>query len=88
MSLLWSFILNDVALMDRLRYNLLSLSQLCDADLSVVFCKFDSRILDSSVKCVCGISHIENIFQANFFICSVFFEVLDFTVFFRALKVV
>jgi hypothetical protein len=31
------FTLNDVALMDRLRYNLLSVSQLCDADLSVLF---------------------------------------------------
>jgi hypothetical protein len=31
------FILNDVTLMDRLRYNLLSISQLCDADLSVFF---------------------------------------------------
>jgi hypothetical protein len=31
------FILNDVALVDRLRYNLLSVSQLCDADLSVLF---------------------------------------------------
>jgi hypothetical protein len=31
------FTLNDVALMDRLRYNLLSVSQLCDVDLSVLF---------------------------------------------------
>jgi hypothetical protein len=31
------FILNDVALVDRLRYNLLFISQLCDADLSVFF---------------------------------------------------
>jgi hypothetical protein len=31
------FTLNDVALVDRLRYNLLSISQLCDADLSVFF---------------------------------------------------
>jgi hypothetical protein len=31
------FTLNDVALVDRLRYNLLSVSQLCDADLSVLF---------------------------------------------------
>jgi hypothetical protein len=30
------FIWNDVTLMDRLRYNLLSVSQLCDADLSVL----------------------------------------------------
>jgi hypothetical protein len=31
------FTLNDVALVDRLRSNLLSVSQLCDADLSVFF---------------------------------------------------
>jgi hypothetical protein len=61
------FTLNDVALLDRLRYNLLSISQLCDADLSVLFHKSDSHVLDSSGKRVCGISHIENIFQTNFF---------------------
>jgi hypothetical protein len=58
--------LNDVALVDRLRYNLLSVSQLCDADLSVLFCKSDSHVFDSSGKRVCGISHIGNIFQADF----------------------
>jgi hypothetical protein len=31
------FTLNDVALIDRLRYNLLSVSQLVDADLHVLF---------------------------------------------------
>jgi hypothetical protein len=60
------FTLNDVALVDRLRYNLLFVSQLCDADLSVFFHKSDSHILDSSGKRVCGISHIGNIFQADF----------------------
>jgi hypothetical protein len=60
------FTLNDVALVDRLRYNLLSISQLCDADLSVLFHKSDSDVLDSSGKRVCGISHIENVFQADF----------------------
>jgi hypothetical protein len=34
------FTLNDVALVDMLRYNLLSISQLCDADLSVLFRMF------------------------------------------------
>jgi hypothetical protein len=60
------FTLNDVALVDRLRYNLLSISQLCDADLSVFFRKSDSHVLDSSGKRVCGISHIGNVFQADF----------------------
>jgi hypothetical protein len=31
------FTLNDVVLVDRLRYNMLSVSQLCDTDLSVFF---------------------------------------------------
>jgi hypothetical protein len=81
------FTLNGVALVDTLRYNLLSVSQLCDADLSVLFCKSDSHVLDSSGKRVCGISRIGNVFHADFFFCSIFFEELDFTVFFRALEV-
>jgi hypothetical protein len=56
------FTLNDVALVDRLWYNLLSISQLVDADLHVLFCKSDSHVLDSSGKCVCSISHNGNIF--------------------------
>jgi hypothetical protein len=60
------FTLNEVALVDRLRYNLLSVSQLYDADFSVLFPKSDSHVLDSSGKCVCGISHIGNIFQSDF----------------------
>jgi hypothetical protein len=60
------FTLNDVALVDRLRYNLLSVSQLCDADLSVLFHKSDSYVLDSFGKRVCGISRIGNVFQTNF----------------------
>jgi hypothetical protein len=60
------FTLNDIALVDRLRYNLLSVSQLYDADLSVFFCKSDLHVLDSSDKRVCGISRIGNVFQADF----------------------
>jgi hypothetical protein len=60
------FTLNDVALVDRLRYNLLSVSQLCDADLTVLFRKSDSHVLDSSGKRVCGISCIGNVFQTDF----------------------
>jgi hypothetical protein len=60
------FTLNDVTLVDRLRYNLPSVSQLCDADLSVLFHKSDSHVLDSSGKRVYGISHIGNVFQADF----------------------
>jgi hypothetical protein len=50
------FTLNDVTLVDRLRYNLLSVSQLIDDDLDVLFCKSDSHILDSSGKRVYDIS--------------------------------
>jgi hypothetical protein len=60
------FTLNDVALVDRLRYNLLSISPLCDANLSVLFCKSDSYVLDSSGKRIYGISRIRNVFQAHF----------------------
>jgi hypothetical protein len=60
------FTLNDIALVDRLRYNLLSVSQLCDVDLSVLFRKSDSHVIDSSAKRVCGISRIGNVFQADF----------------------
>src|SRR4029453_4273632 len=50
------FTLNDVALVDKLRYNLLSVSQLVDAQLDVLFRKSGSQVLDSSGKLVCGIS--------------------------------
>jgi hypothetical protein len=58
--------LNDVTLVDRLRYNLLSVSQLRDADLSVLFYKSDSHVFYSSDKRVCGISRIGNVFHADF----------------------
>jgi hypothetical protein len=60
------FTLNDVTLVYKLRYNLLSVSQLVDADLDMFFHKFGSRVLDSSGNLVCGISRIGNVFQANF----------------------
>jgi hypothetical protein len=70
------FTLNDVALLDRLRYNLLSVSQLCDADLSVLFRKSVSHVLDSSSKRVCGISRIGNVFQADFLCAQPFLRCL------------
>jgi hypothetical protein len=60
------FTLNNVGLVDMLRYNLLFVSQLCDADLSVLFHKYDSHVLDSSGKRVCDISRIGNVFQTDF----------------------
>jgi hypothetical protein len=60
------FTMNDVALVDKLRYNLLFVSQLVDAELDVLFCKSDSHVLDSSGKRVCGLSRIHKVFQADF----------------------
>jgi hypothetical protein len=57
------FTLNDVALLDKLSYNLLSVSQLVDADLDVLFRKSGSRVLNSSDKLVYGISHIGKVFK-------------------------
>jgi hypothetical protein len=58
------FTLNDITLMDRLRYNLLSVSQLVDVDLSVLFHKSDSHVLDSSLALEIFfklISHLSNL---------------------------
>jgi hypothetical protein len=60
------FTLNDVTLVDKLRYNLFFVSQLVDADLDVLFHKSDSHVLDSFGKRVCGISRIGKVFQADF----------------------
>jgi transposase InsO family protein len=60
------FTLNDVALVDRLRYNLLSISHLVDVDLHVLFQKSDSRVLNSAGNLVCYVSRIGNVFQTIF----------------------
>jgi hypothetical protein len=60
------FTLNDVAFVDRLRYNLLSVSQFIDADLDVLFHKSDSHVFDSPGKRVCDITCIGNVFQDDF----------------------
>jgi hypothetical protein len=44
--------------------NFLSLS--FDGDLSVLFCKSDSRVIDLSSGPVCGVSQIGNVFQVDF----------------------
>jgi hypothetical protein len=60
------FTLNDATLVDKLRYNLLSISQLVNADLDFLFCESSSQVLDSSGKLVCSISRLEKVFQADF----------------------
>jgi hypothetical protein len=74
-----NFTLKDVTLMDKLRYNLLPDSQLVDADLDFLFHKSGSKVLDSRGDLVCGISHIGKVFQADFFFCSILYEVFDFS---------
>jgi hypothetical protein len=70
------FTLNDVTLVDKLRYNLLSVSQHVDADLDVFFHKSGSRVLDSSSNLVCGISRIGKVFQADFSFAQSFVKCL------------
>jgi hypothetical protein len=60
------FTLNDIALVDKLSYNLLFVSQLVDADLDVLFHKSGSQVLNSSGRIACRISHIGKVFQTNF----------------------
>jgi hypothetical protein len=57
-----NFTLKDIALVDKLGYNLLSVSQLVDADLNVLFHKSGSKVLDSCGDLVCGISCIVKVF--------------------------
>jgi hypothetical protein len=59
------FTLNDVALVDKLRYNLLYVPHLVNADLDVLFRKSSSQVLDSSGKLIYVISHIGKVFQAD-----------------------
>jgi hypothetical protein len=61
-----NFTLKDVALVNKLGYNLLSVSQLVDADLNILFRKSGSKVLDSRGNLVCGISRIGKVFQDEF----------------------
>jgi hypothetical protein len=61
-----NFILKDVTLVYKLGYNLLSVSQLVDTDLDVLFHKSGSKVLDSRGDLVSGISPIGKVFQADF----------------------
>jgi hypothetical protein len=60
------FTLKDVALVEKLRYNLLSVSQLVDVDLDFLFSKSGSKVLDSHSDLICGISRIGKVFQTDF----------------------
>jgi hypothetical protein len=60
------FTLKDITHVETLRYNLLSASQLVDADLDVLFHKFGSKVLDSRGDHRCLISCIGKVFHAEF----------------------
>jgi hypothetical protein len=60
------FTLKYVALVGKIRYNLLSVSQRVDADLDILFHKSGSKVLDSCGDLVCGVSHIGKVFKADF----------------------
>jgi hypothetical protein len=57
------FTMKDVALVEKLRYNLLSVSQLVDVDLDVLFHKSGFKVLESHGDLVCGISRIGKVFK-------------------------
>jgi hypothetical protein len=56
------FILNDVTILNKLRYKMLSISQFVDADLGVLFHKSGSKVIDSRGDLVFGISHTGKVF--------------------------
>jgi hypothetical protein len=62
----YHFSLKDITLVKKLRYNLLSVSQLVDANLDVLFPKSGFKVLDSHGDLVCGIYRIGKVFQAEF----------------------
>jgi hypothetical protein len=65
-----NFTLKDVTLADKLGYNLLSDSQLVDAELDVLFHKSGSKVLDSCGDLVCGISRIGKVFKLIFLLLN------------------
>ena len=62
-----SFTLKDVALVEHLGYNILSVSQLLDEDLEVQFKCNTYRVIDSLGALICWISRVGRVFGANFF---------------------
>ena len=54
-------IFEDVGYVDGLKANLLSISQICDAGLNVLFTKYECEILDGGGDCMCiGIRTVDN----------------------------
>jgi hypothetical protein len=64
------FTFNDVALVDRLRYNLLSVSQLCDVDLSVFFASLIHMSLIPLASVFVASLALEMFFKLIFYLLS------------------
>ncbi len=60
------FTLNDVALVENLKYNLLSVSQIVDEDFDVLFKKTGSKVFNSSGDVVLNVSRYGRVFKADF----------------------
>jgi hypothetical protein len=61
-----NFTVKGIILVEKLRYNLLSISQLVDVDLDILFHKSGSKVLDSRGDLICVISRMGKLFQADF----------------------
>src|SRR6266498_3359901 len=60
------FVLSEVALVESLHFNLLSVSQLLEDGFEVCFKKACSRVLDRQGDLVCHISSFGRVFRADF----------------------
>ena len=57
-------VFEDVWFMDGLKANLLSISQICDNGLKVLFTKYECEILDDGGDCICvGIKTTDNCYD-------------------------
>ena len=61
-----SFVLKNVAFVENLHYNLLSISQLLEDGFEVRFKRGCSRVLERQGELVCRISSFDRIFRADF----------------------
>ena len=61
-----NFMFKDVVLVENLKYNLLSVSQMIDEDLEVCFKRNECKVLDASGSLVFDISRFGRVFKADF----------------------
>jgi hypothetical protein len=65
-----NFTLKNVTLVNKLGYNMISVSQLIHADLDVLFHKSDSKVLDSRGDLICIISLV--VFSQTIFCYTIY----------------